>query len=576
MVQRSLRKFMLGSRHLAQFGAACILRVPYNYCQYAMASLLVPPSSLQSRKKVDYEAFNVTLQKVPCLMLPSKETDQIVNQLKKYLLKLPKFRPVQTDKKTQQIVIHLDPREISNITPTLKETIRWSELFCEKDLELSYENWTREEILRAILPKEIEVPTSYSIIGHIVHLNLRDEQLPYKNVIGQVLLDKIPSAKTVVNKLNEIDNTYRYFAMEILVGEPNTVVRVKESNCTFEFDFSKVYWNPRLATEHEAIVKLLKAGDVLYDVFAGVGPFSIPAARKKVCVLANDLNPESYKWLVNNAKLNKVTKNLTAFNKDGREFLMNDVKKNILKLRHDANMGQEHITMNLPALAVEFLDVFTKNWLSIDEINKIKAKPPIVHVYCFIKAAKTDDFKAMAKQLIEHNLGVEVPKKALINIHHVRNVAPCKEMMRVSFLLVEEILKGQNIDNMEEPAKKKTKFENTNTVDCHDVLGINNGKEGTERKPEKEQRKQECIQSYGKEIEKGQSSLDLGQGSKLNSEKTNMINKQLKELSKEVYRSKANIKKSGTVTPLIAKSKFTNDNSGTKEQVLKMLDSMQL
>uniref|UniRef100_A0ABD2XET7 Uncharacterized protein n=1 Tax=Trichogramma kaykai TaxID=54128 RepID=A0ABD2XET7_9HYME len=70
--------------------------------------------------------------------------------------------------------------------------------------------------------------------------------------------------------------------------------------------------------------------------------------------------------------------------------------------------------------------------------------------------------------------------------------------------------------------------------------------------------------------------MDLGQGSKLNSEKTNMINKQLKELSKEVYRSKANIKKSGTVTPLIAKSKFTNDNSGTKEQVLKMLDSMQL
>ncbi len=28
------------------------------------------------------------------------------------------------------------------------------------------------------------------VIGHILHMNLRDEQLPYKEVIGEVILDK--------------------------------------------------------------------------------------------------------------------------------------------------------------------------------------------------------------------------------------------------------------------------------------------------------------------------------------------------------------------------------------------------
>jgi len=58
------------------------------------------------------------------------------------------------------------------------------------------------------------------------------------------------------------------------------VVSVRENGAKFMFDFSKVYWNPRLVTEHQKIVDLLKVGDVLFDVFAGVGPFSVPAALK--------------------------------------------------------------------------------------------------------------------------------------------------------------------------------------------------------------------------------------------------------------------------------------------------------
>ena len=64
----------------------------------------------------------------------------------------------------------------------------------------------------------------------------------------------------------------------------------------------------------------------MYDVFAGVGPFSILAAvqgkpTKKqpipIKVFANDLNPDSYKSLEHNIKLNGLlgSGNIKCYNK---------------------------------------------------------------------------------------------------------------------------------------------------------------------------------------------------------------------------------------------------------------------
>lgn len=127
---------------------------------------------------------------------------------------------------------------------------------------------------------------------------------------GQAIIDKMPQIKTVVNKLNEIDTTYRNFQFEVLAGANDTHVSCRENGCEFRFDFAKVYWNPRLGTEHERVVNMLKRDDVLYDVFAGVGPFSVPAVAKShvFAVLANDLNPDSYRCLVDNHARNTRSK----------------------------------------------------------------------------------------------------------------------------------------------------------------------------------------------------------------------------------------------------------------------------
>jgi tRNA (guanine37-N1)-methyltransferase len=53
-------------------------------------------------------------------------------------------------------------------------------------------------------------------------------------------------------------------------------------------------------------VSILEPEDVLVDVFAGVGPFAIPAAKKGCAVLANDLNPHSFRYLSQNITENDV------------------------------------------------------------------------------------------------------------------------------------------------------------------------------------------------------------------------------------------------------------------------------
>lgn len=109
--------------------------------------------------------------------------------------------------------------------------------------------------------------------------------------------------------------------MEVIAGEPDFVTSTSESGCTFTFDFSRVYWNSRLHTEHERLVNQFEPGTVVADAMAGVGPFSIPAAKKGTYVLHNDLNPESVKWARENRVRNKVESRLRVSERDAREFI---------------------------------------------------------------------------------------------------------------------------------------------------------------------------------------------------------------------------------------------------------------
>lgn len=268
----------------------------------------------------------------------------------------------------------------------------------DASVELDYRHVSATAALRRLIPDIPEVPSSFEQIGHIAHLNLRDELRPYRFIIGTVLLDKNPKLKTVVNKIGSIENEWRVFSMELLAGKDDMIAEVRQHGARFRLDFKKVYWNSRLEAEHLRLVeRWFKEGEVVADAMSGIGPFAIPAGRRGCRVLANDLNPDSYKWLVENIKINKVAGAVTAYNLDGRDFLRR-VSQGNLQLPEtttsavkDSAADQacscappcDHVVMNLPAAAVEFLDALPGAF-NLD--LWAERKLPMVHVYAFLKA----------------------------------------------------------------------------------------------------------------------------------------------------------------------------------------------
>lgn len=366
-------------------------------------------------------------------------------------------------------------------------------------VEFYYENWLYDEILEEILPKNVPKVAGYSIIGHIAHMNLRDEHLKYKNIIGEVILDKISNVKTVVNKIKSIDNTYRNFQMELLAGEENYVTSIKEHGFTYQLDFAKVYWNSRLSTEHQRITQMIPSNSLVFDLFAGVGPFSVPLAKKRCTVFANDLNPDSFLWLDKNMKLNKVDGSCyKLFNLDAREFILTIVKDNLIKYYQERDNFQSiHVIMNLPALAYTFVDAFKhllpaeivlnnkfsnsiaknssianldnnigKDFLQekvviresnlpiqlVDESFKDNVNLSMknsergflnimFHCYCFSKNSANP--LADAKTQVESILQTVIMDNCDLRI--VRNVAPNKEMVYIGFQLSHDILIENNL-----------------------------------------------------------------------------------------------------------------------------------
>lgn len=127
--------------------------------------------------------------------------------------------------------------------------------------------------------------------------------------------------RTVVTKIGHIETTFRFYDLECIAGEPSYEAMVLEDKVRFKVDVSKMYWCSKLSTERTRLItEFFKDGDVLCDMFCGVGPLSVKAAvkRPKMLVLANDLNPEGIEYLKKNIKLNKVEKRVRPFNMDAR------------------------------------------------------------------------------------------------------------------------------------------------------------------------------------------------------------------------------------------------------------------
>jgi len=371
--------------------------------------------------------------KLLAVEIPASKCSTVMNKLKTSLLNKPKLKNVvQSQKSCGERLLLLnekiqDPESLAGLNADQIAFVKESNFnIVNFDLEIGYEYLTADQVLKKILPNEIEIISSFEAIGHIAHLNLRDHILPYKDTIAQVILDKnAPHIRTVVNKLHTIETQFRTFPMEVLAGAPDFNVTLKESGAIFKFDYSAVYWNSRLQGEHSRVVSMIEPGQNVADVFAGVGPFSIPLALKKCKVWANDLNPKSYEFLVENARLNKCAQHMEFFNTDGREFIKQMLCQAL------KNVQINHMIMNLPKTAMEFLDVLTDlDWSGVLQQEQLQLeKCTKIHVYCF---EKSENPVQSAIERVNKIIGIDIPN-SLFLVHNVRDVAPKTPMLCVSF-----------------------------------------------------------------------------------------------------------------------------------------------
>ncbi len=189
---------------------------------------------------------------------------------------------------------------------------------------------------------------SFDIIGDVVILEIPDDLEEEKYLIGEAAL-KFTKRRSVYRKKSAIRGVIRTRELEHLAGEdvPETIHR--EYDCRVMLDVKKVYFSPRLATERRIIGDEVKDGEVIIDMFTGVGPFAINIARRphlqNVKIYAVDINPEAIHYLKENIKLNRVQGKINP--------LLGDVTE-VLK---DLNVQADRIIMNLPGTACEFLPV---------------------------------------------------------------------------------------------------------------------------------------------------------------------------------------------------------------------------
>jgi tRNA (guanine37-N1)-methyltransferase len=192
------------------------------------------------------------------------------------------------------------------------------------------------------LPEDIlGFDPSYERLGDVVIVD-EDDPERARNIADAIVESSIP-VETVLDRASKVKGEQRVRDWEILHGESTEAVH-REYGCTFALDLAEVYFSPRLATERHRVTEQVASGEQVFDMFAGVGPFVIPAAKRGAEAVGVDINAVAIEYLRENARRNDVAERVTGVHGDVRE------------VASEYEGWADRLVMNLPHSADEFLD----------------------------------------------------------------------------------------------------------------------------------------------------------------------------------------------------------------------------
>lgn len=190
------------------------------------------------------------------------------------------------------------------------------------DLEshLAARGWTDEEIDRA--------PGSWAVIGSVVLVTF--ENCPRREEVGDALLDIHGEADTVLAR-EGVSGTRREPSVDVVAGTGDTETIHTEHGTRYALDLSRVMFSPGNKAERGRMGDVVRGNappavetnrdgpERVFDMFAGIGYFTLPMARADAHVTAAEINPVAFQYLLENAALNDVTDRIDAYRGDCRD-----------------------------------------------------------------------------------------------------------------------------------------------------------------------------------------------------------------------------------------------------------------
>ena len=275
-----------------------------------------------------------------------------------------------------------------------------------------------EEALSGRIPSEllIDLPKSFDLIGDIAILDLKPELTTHEGTVGQAVMQVHPNVRAVFAKAGPVSGPDRLRPLRRVAGENRTETTHREFGCRFKVDLSKVFFSPRLSTEHQRVAESVGEQEVIVDMFAGVGPFSILIAKRLGAVKVNaiDSNPEATRLIEENARLNRVETKVQVWAGNANEIVPSHLEGKATR-----------VIMNHPSEARDFIGTACR---------ALRTTGGMIHYYSF-----TDGEDCERKGRYEFEAGLKGSgwkTEDTVETRRVREVGPFKWQVAVDARLI--------------------------------------------------------------------------------------------------------------------------------------------
>ncbi|SEQ82610.1 class I SAM-dependent methyltransferase [Natrinema salaciae] len=204
-----------------------------------------------------------------------------------------------TETRVLEIVRQLDPEPRSPDLEALLAERGWS----DADLE--------------------SAPGSWAVIGSVILVAV-PEGCPDETALGEALLEVHGEADSVLADEGIANDgtagTYREPRTRLIAGQRETETIHTEHGTKYGLDPATVMFSPGNQAERARMGDLADSGERVFDMFAGIGYFTLPMARAGARVTATEINPTAFRYLLENAVLNDVGDRVDAYMTDCRDL----------------------------------------------------------------------------------------------------------------------------------------------------------------------------------------------------------------------------------------------------------------